>query len=141
MTVRYKYGMRSWYPHMAPADREIWERFIDKYPDAYECVQYDFWVGSPPPFNPIVNEETEGSADGLYRRKIDVVGHKAGRIDIIELKPNAGLSAIGQVKGYVRLYIRDEIPKVRPEPVIITDRVAQDVLEVATAEGVRIDIA
>lgn len=141
MVETYKYEKRYHYPHMKPADIAIWERFIDKNPDAYDTCQYDFWVGSPPPFNPIVNEATEGSADGLYRRKIDVVGSKNGVLDIIELKPKAGLSAIGQVRGYVALYVRDETPPVRPNPVIITDQVSQDILEVAAGEGVKILIA
>ena len=126
---------------MKPADVAIWERFIEKNPEAYDYCYYDFWVGSPPPFNPIVNEETEGSVDGLYRRKIDVVAHKGKEIDIIELKPKAGLSAIGQVKGYATLYTRDEKPAVRVQPVIITDQLSADILHVAATEGVKILIA
>lgn len=138
MVETWPYRKLSKYPHMKPADVLIWERFIEKYPDAYDTVQYDFWVGSPPPFNPIVNNETEGSADGLYRRKIDVVGHKDGNITIIEIKPKAGLSAIGQVKGYTKLYVRDEVPNETTRSIIITDQVSTDVQEVARDEGVLI---
>lgn len=121
---------------MKPGDVAIWERYIEKYPDAYDKVQYDFWVGSPPPFNPIVNEATEGSADGLYRRKIDVVGYKNDTIDIIEVKPRAGASAIGQVKGYKRLFVRDEKPKKEPQAIILTDILDVDMLDLTRGEGV-----
>lgn len=136
MVESFKYEKRSAYPHMKPADVALWERFIEKYPDAYDTCEYDFWVGSPPPFNPIVNEETMGSADGLYRLKIDVVGHKGSGIDIIEVKPRADAKAIGQIKEYVRLYFRDEKPATRPQAVIITDTIRQDFLEAAAAEKV-----
>ena len=123
---------------MKPGDILIWERFIDRNPDAYDTCEYDFWVGSPPPFNPIVNEPTEGSADGLYRLKIDVVGHKDGRVDIIELKQNATAASVGQVKEYTDLYTRDEKPAKRPQAVIITNRTRQDLLDFAIKEEVRI---
>lgn len=136
MIERYRYEKRSWYPHMKPADVALWDRFIEKYPDAYDTCEYDFWVGSPPPFNPIVNEETMGSVDGLYRLKIDVVGRKDGSIDIIELKPRADAKALGQVREYVRLYKRDEKPNKPVRAVLVTDFVRSDFLEAAGAENV-----
>ena len=126
---------------MKPGDISIWERFIRANPTAYDFVYYDFWVGSPPPFNPIVNDETEGSADGLYRRKIDVVAHRGSSIDIIELKPRAGMSAIGQVKGYVSLYVRDERPLTMPRAIIITDQLSDDVRHVSVEQRVIIIVA
>lgn len=136
MIDTYKYEKLNWYPHMKPNDVAIWNRFIEKYPDAYVHCQYDFWVGSPPPFSPIVTEDNQGSADGLYRKKIDVVAYRDDDIHIIELKPKAGLAAIGQVKGYVYLFERDEKPKKKPQPVIITDEASIDVREIAAKEGV-----
>jgi len=37
----FKYEKGPWYPHMSAAD-EIWERFIHKYPEQFNFVQYDF---------------------------------------------------------------------------------------------------
>ena len=117
----FKYEKRAKYPHMKPRDIEIWERFIAKFPDAYQAVQYDFHVGDPPGFNPLYDDGTDKNQDALYRLKIDVVGFAGNTIDIIELKPSAGPSTIGQVKGYKTLYIRDENPKEQVNTVIITD--------------------
>lgn len=126
------------YPHMKPADVAIIERFIEKYPGAYDQVAYSFPVGSPPPFNPIVNDATEGSADYLYRRKIDIVAMKGSAIDIIEVKPSAGTSAIGQVLGYRDLFIRDEKPSVKPSCIVVTDESSNDLDHVAQMQGVKI---
>lgn len=114
------------------------ERFIDKFPDAYDEVIYSYPVGSPPPFDPIVNQATEGSADYLYRRKIDILGFKGNDIDILEVKKQAGTSAIGQVKGYRTLYVRDEKPNVKVGCKIITDIASKDLYDVAFAEDVKI---
>jgi len=134
--AEYPYQKLSKYPHMKPADVLLWERFIEKYPNAYDSCEYDVWIGTPPPFDTMVNEETGGNVEGLYRLKIDVVAHRGGRIDVIELKPRARLSSLGQVKGYARLYARDLKPTGELRPVIVTDWLFPDMQELADAEGV-----
>ena len=131
---------RYWYPHMMPEDRAIWERFIEKYPDAYDTVQYDVPCGSDPEFNSSVQEEIGGNAIKLYKKKIDVLAFKGDAIDIIELKPKAGASAVGQVKMYKNLYIKDYTPPVTPRCVLITDAANSDVREFAQMENVNLFI-
>ena len=134
----FRFEKRSKYPHLKPADILIWERFIEKYPQAYDSVRYDVPVGTPPPFSTIVNQESGGDDVKLFLRKIDVVGHKEGEIDIIELKPRAGTSALGQVKGYKLLFVRDYKPSAKVRAVVITDKIEQDMFELAEAEGVEL---
>lgn len=128
------------YPHMKPADVAIWERFIDKFPKAYDKVQYDFNVGDPPPFNPLGDDGEDLNQDMLYRLKIDVVGHSGDKIDIIELKPDAGPSTIGQVISYVTLFQRDEQPKKVLHAVIITDNIRTNMSVLTKSEGVKLII-
>ncbi len=123
---------------MMPADRAIWERFIDEFPGVYEWVEYDVKVGTVPDFVKEHPETAMRDEAALYQRKIDVVGHFGGKTDIIELKPNAGMSTIGQVKGYVALYKRDFKPVGKITPVIITGSIDPDAAEVAKEEGVRV---
>lgn len=134
----YPFEKQNHYDHMKPADVALIERFIEKYPGAYDRVAYSFPVGNPPPFNPVVNDETMGSADYLYKRKIDIVAMKGNAIDIIEVKPKAGTSAIGQVLGYRDLFVRDEKPGVRPSCLIVTDDTSIDLEHVAEMQGVKI---
>ena len=138
--AEYPYGKLSKYPHMKPADVLLWERFIEKYPNAYDTCEYDVWIGTPPPFDTTVNLETGGDVEGLYRLKIDVVAHTGGRIDVIELKPRARLSSLGQVKGYARLYARDLKPTGELRPVIITDTLFPDMPELCKIEGIELII-
>jgi hypothetical protein len=125
---------------MKPADVAIWERFIRNNPSAYHFCQYDVPVGDGPEFDTLVSEETGGHQEMLYKKKIDVVAMKGENIDIIELKPNAGSSAVGQVKNYKRLYIRDYSPTVQLRCIIITDAASKDTLAFAGEEGVEVII-
>lgn len=122
----YPYKLLPKYPHMKPADVAIWERFLAKFPDEYDSVDYDVAVGT--------GQRHEGAAelplvDGfelLTKKKIDVVGFKGQTIHIIEVKPNAGASALGQAKSYELLYRRD-VDQVSPlRTRLITDTIGAD---------------
>ena len=123
---------------MKPRDVEIWERFIDKYPDAYETCQYDLHVGDPPTFNTLMDDGTDRNQAALYQLKIDVVGRTPDHIDIIEVKPDAGPATIGQVLGYRALYIRDEKPTQPINMVIVTNMERLNMDFLARNAGVRL---
>ena len=138
MPESFPFELRHWYPHMMPYDVAIWERFIKQFPDAYDFAQYDVKVGSAPEHSTIVSPETGGDSINLYKKKIDVVGLKAEQIDIIELKPNAGPSALGQLRGYGVLYVKEFNPPTTPKLVLITDRLMPDMDLLASSMGVQI---
>lgn len=121
-------------------DKEIWERFIEKYPDAYKEAQYDFHIGDGPKFNTLMDDDTDLNQDMLYRLRIDVVGINDNQIDIIEIKPNAGPSTIGQVMGYYKLYVRDEEPKKKVGLVIVTDKENPNMVWLCQQDGVQLII-
>lgn len=137
----FEYKKLAWYPHMRPEDVAIWERFIEANPDAYEKVQYDVPVGSAPEFDTNLGDSPNSTALQLYLKRIDVVGFKGGRVDIIELKPRASAAALGQVLGYVELYKRDISMTPAPRPVLMTDIMRIDMEELAQALGVTMIIA
>lgn len=137
----FKFELRPSYPHMSEADKAIWERVINKYPGAYNSVQYDFHVGDPPPFNTLMDDDSDLNQDKLYRLRIDVVGESEDFIDIIEIKPKAGPSVIGQVKGYKALFERDEEPKKPVRAIIITDMLNPNMEWLCKKEGVILIVA
>lgn len=136
--TKYPFKKLAKYPHLKPADILIWERFLEAHPDAYDSVQYDLGIGLLPPFSTVVLSETGGNDSELYLRKIDVVGFKGGVIDIIEVKPHAGPSAVGQVEHNAFLYKNFVDKTSAPNPVLITDDFRADVLLFATSKGVKI---
>jgi hypothetical protein len=136
----FKYEKRYNYPHMKPRDIEIWERFIAKYPDAYDTCQYDFSVGDVPPFMEQRSSREGQAMKELYKSKIDVLGYKGATIDLIEVKPDAGASSIGQLLGYVSLYKRDMNPSNPVRPVIITDTLRTNMDFLTKEQGVTLII-
>lgn len=132
----FKYEKRPSYPHMSEADKAIWERFLSENPDAYDSVQYDFHVGEAPPFNTLMDDGEDRNQDKLYRLRIDVVARHGSEVDIVEIKPKAGPSSIGQLRSYATLYERDEVPLGRVNKVLITDTEMPNMDYLCKAEGV-----
>ena len=136
MVEFFKYEKGYWYPHMKPRDIEIWERFILKYPDAYDKCQYDFSVGDAPAFIDSQSDVIGGSMAELYKLKIDVLGYKDQHIDLIEVKPAASASSIGQLLGYKSLYLRDVKPSMPVFPIIITNEEKLNMRFLCAEQGV-----
>lgn len=132
----FKYEKRYWYPHMKPRDIEIWERFISKYPDAYESCIYDLGIGDVPPFMAQTSSPQGQAMRELYRLKVDVLGFKDDSIDLIEIKPEAGASTIGQLLGYVAIYKRDSKPTKLVRPIIITNTLRTNMEFLTQEQGV-----
>lgn len=138
MTQVFSYGLRNWYPHMKPKDREIWEAFVSQFPEVYDRVQYDVNIGPGALFDPTVSDERGTDMNSLYQRKIDVIGYKEEQIDIVEVKFDADVSAVAQVLNYKKLYIEDFAPPVEPKAIIITNRIRPDALDFARKMGVTV---
>ena len=106
---------------MKPRDMAIWERFISQNPDRFQSVEYDVHVGDPRDNDENLSAEMQRDREALGRRKIDVVAYDSGHIHIIEVKPNAGATALGQAIMYDYLYTRDHKPKLETIATIVTD--------------------
>lgn len=138
MPDRFEFKKRYYYPHMMPKDVAIWERFIETHPEFFDYCEYDVAVGSGPEFSTVVDDETEANVMRLYQRKIDVVGWKKGVPFIVECKPRASTSALGQLAGYVMLYTRDYNPATPPKAILLTDERTPDIEMIARQMGIEI---
>jgi len=137
---RMPYGKRSNYPHMKPADIAVWERFIEQNPNAYDEVAYDVVVGEGAAIPTGTEEIIAKDFKQLTQRKIDVVGFHTGAIDVIEVKPTVGFSAMGQAAGGKHLYIETYNPDIEPQAVVIAGAPGSDMETPAAAMGIKIII-
>jgi len=106
---------------MLPLDREIWQRFLLKYEDEFEYFEYDVLCGPKLRLErddlPWMGDLTER----LMSLRIDVLGYRENECWLIEVKPNAGLSALGQLMAY-RFYLPENKYQGRElRCVIVTD--------------------
>lgn len=119
------------YPQMAKRDADIWERFLSSHGGEFESVAYNVALGGVIPQDEGITEEDRLGWRYVTAKKIDAIAIRPGECWIIEVKPNASLSAIGQVLGYVLLAEQDRFTPLPFFPVIVTDNVDRDVRYVA----------
>lgn len=104
MPGKYSFDIQSHYPHMKPADVLIWEAFIRGNPNFFSSVDYDVPVGEGASFLPEREETFVSDYRLLTQKKIDVIGYRDNETWLIEVKPNAGSRALGQILTYEKLY-------------------------------------
>lgn len=136
MPGKFNYELRHKYPHLIGEDSEVWQRFIYKYPERFDTVDYDVHVGKGVDTGPILEENSKRYWAELTKKRIDVIGYKNQLITIVEVKKRATLFTLGQVLGYRFLYLRDnpEIPSVRT--FIICEKIDQDDIQVLNHYGI-----
>ena len=130
--------MLASYPHMGPEDTKAWTNFILSHPNEYDSIDYDVKIGNVPAFVTRDIANIGGDIASLYQRKIDVVAYKEDKIDIIEVKPDAGFSAIGQVLGYFHLWQNQYGSVENVNPMIVCNTSSLDVRALAEAQGVKL---
>lgn len=115
------------YPHMFALDIAIWERFLDLHGSEYLGFDYDIKVGTGTPAPEGTPDNYARMQEILSKYRIDAVGYTESEIHVIEVKPEAGTTAIGQIDIYVPLYRRDFSPTRKVVGVIVTNRELPDV--------------
>ncbi len=124
------------YPHMFPLDIAIWERFLDSHGADFLGFDYDVKVGSGTTPIEGLGDKYARMQSILSKFRIDVVGFKRNSIYIIETKPNASASAIGQVDTYTKLYTRDFTPTIPVIGCIVTDNQLPDMDYLTKEKGI-----
>lgn len=114
------------YPHFLIEDNAVWTRALDHYMKEIEELWYDIRVGQP-----VI--PTEGSpeflyrvAEGVTRKRIDVVARMHGILWIIEIKPYGNMTAIGQALTYVRLFRKEYPNEQHLQGLIVCDVMDED---------------
>jgi len=136
MQGKYPFVIQSYYPHMKPADIHIWEKFIRANAGFFESVDYDVPVGEPPAWMDTENDSHAKGQAILYKKKIDVVAFRPGEIWLIELKPFAGSSALGQILAYEILYKREHKGTEVVRPCVITNACSNGFPDLFHAKGI-----
>lgn len=121
--------IRPHYPHMLAEDNAVWTRFLEGNFERLHEVWYDVRVGKAVELDEDASDMEKRIAAGLTRKRIDVVGWDGGSYWVIEVKPYAGMLAVGQVISYARLFALEYVIKGRVVPVIVCDTADADLLE------------
>jgi len=128
------------FTHMMPGDVPLWQRFLVQHGEYFDRFEYDVHVGRGVELDPAWPEEIARAALALTQKRIDAMGYRGGEVWLFEVKPDAGLSALGQLLAYKILWEKEN--KARPINylAIITDRLNPDEKYLFEVNGIRIYI-
>jgi len=136
MPGKFNYEVRYKYPHLLGEDKEVWDRFIRKYPDKFETVDYDVHVGSGIETPEEPESKPAQQWKDLTRKRIDVVGWNINFATIVEVKKRVGLPTLGQVLGYRFLYQRENPGTFLSPSLIVCSQIDKDDCDVLDHFGI-----
>lgn len=128
--------MKVRYPHMFGAESAIWNAWLKKFEYKYDRYLYDVHVGKLWPEHTKLERRWRTGAEAVYRKRIDVVGFRADEICIFEVKPHAGMGALGQIIGYVSLYDQEFNPRERISGAIVAELIDPNIRQLLEDHGI-----
>ncbi|MQY77770.1 MAG: hypothetical protein GH151_01025 [Bacteroidetes bacterium] len=138
---KFNYEERHKYPHLIGEDTAVWTRFISKFPDKFDTVDYDVKVGSGSNTESIPDQSSKNYWALLTKKRIDVIAHKNSFVTIIEVKKRASLFTLGQILGYRFLYLREHPELHMVKTLIVCESISQDDRDVLSHHGIDFLIA
>ena len=124
------------FPHLLPKERVLWNLYLDKHMEEFEFFEYDVHVGKGIELKENIDPMIRKLALSLSRKRIDAIGHKKKAIILFEIKPDAGLSTIGQLLAYLYLYKVEFRPSKPALTHIVSDIIDVDTKNVAKAYSI-----
>lgn len=127
---------RGDYRHMAKRDVEVWTRFLAARGDDFAAFAYDVAIGG---ITLHADGLDQASLDGWRYNtalKIDACGFQPGRVWIIEVKPEATVSALGAAIAYTLVAKRERVFDDPLQPTIVCNYCQVDVKWCAEQLGV-----
>ena len=127
------------FPHMFPNDVPLFAAFVlTEEADVYDRWEFDVKVGVPVDPGPAYDPQLRQMAIKISLLRIDAVGFRGVTPTIFEVKPDARLSALGQVISYCYFYQKQYGIACRRG--IITDSMTPQVAEVYAAYDIMIHL-
>lgn len=124
--------------HMLPPEARLWSKFLDRHMPYFDKFTYDVHVGEGIPVNPAWPENIKVAAKALTTKRIDAVGYRGGEVWIFEIKPDAGLSAYGQLLAYKFFYLAQFGTPERLYLALVTENILPDERKLYEAAGIRV---
>jgi len=136
MPGKFNYEYRHKYPHLIGEDTEVWNRFILKFPDKFDTVDYDVKVGIGADTEPLLDKSEKSYWSELTKKRVDLIAWNKDIPTIIEVKKRASLFTLGQILGYRILYLK-EFPEYKYiKTLIVCSTISQDDMDVLSHYGI-----
>jgi len=129
---------RGHYENMAKRDRAVWDRFLAMFSDNFQAFAYNVALGGLELQGTNISDEEILGWRYTTALKIDVVGQAADLYWIIEVRPEAQVSALGAALTYSLVAKRDEVFPGRLIPTIVCYTMQVDARWAAEKLGVQV---
>lgn len=126
------------YVHLLPQEVRIWDRFLRNPPWPIVSVVYDLHVGQGIPPKPEWDEGMVRMVQAVTRKRMDAVVTIPGATVLIEIKPRAGMSALGQLIAYKQLFLSEHAPVGDLRLACVCEHVEADLDRVFRQNGIEI---
>lgn len=130
--------MPNLFPHLMPLEVPIWMRFLASTDIEFISFKYDVHLGAGAPVDPSWPDWLVRQVAAVSRKRVDVIGETVDAIWIIEIKPRAGMGALGQLLAYAQLFEREYRPRKPVVKLALCERVEPDVPAVFARFGIRV---
>lgn len=126
---------RPAFKHMGPNDVALFASFIlSPRGQEFDGWEFDTHLGmGSEPINPSSMRFTEGMRR-LTQLRVDAIGWRGLEPTVIEVKPEAKLSAFGQIQAYEFFWIRER--GILPRKMIVTDWCSEDMQALYAAHDI-----
>jgi hypothetical protein len=138
MPPRFPAEILAKYPHMAPLDVPVWEKFLIQHGPEFTGFDYDVRVGKGITPAADLPEPYRSDAIMLSQKRIDVVGYRPSGIWIIEVKPQASIAALGQVLTYTELFIATRRHDLPVTPIVVCESIDTDMAEIFKSKAIQL---
>lgn len=101
---------------------------------------YNFRIGNGYDPGPTWPPEQRQNAILNSMKRIDAIAYREFKVNLIEVKDRAMLSAIGQLVSYRQLWQRDFPTTPIEQLILVANRVDPDTIHSAQSNGIRVDI-
>ncbi len=124
--------------HLLPKERVIWGRFLPTIASDAIRVDYDVHLGRGNPIPPGTPEAIRQQALATTRKRCDAVVLYPESIVIYEVKERCGMSALGQLVNYKRLYEQEKSPALPVAMAVVCERIEPDISESFDEQGIEV---
>lgn len=138
MIGRFSAESLSKFPHLSPADSEVARAWFSSDFPKPTRLDYDVRLGVGIPSPSGTERFLAVDWRSLTQLRVDAVGYSSDSIWIIEFKPRANLSAIGQLLAYSQLYATDFSPSLPLRRVLVTFDLPADLQSVFSSHGIEV---
>jgi hypothetical protein len=131
---------RRKYPGLLPREGAILRAWLQTHEPEFNAYNFNVKLGPGSDPGPRFSDEQRAEAIANSKLRADVIAWQGPQATIIEVKENAGTSALGQILTYGVTWAMEHPTDPPPLLRLVTDRLQANVAAPLQAHGVTVDV-